>query len=63
MIESNPNGLAAANTIALTNTPAGYWLTNADSEQPVVFAVHQRPTDARIAYTEQLMGWKWKDAV
>ena len=43
-------------------TPVGYWcLYNIDTPH-TRFGMYQKPTDEQIKNTEQLLGWKWKNA-
>jgi hypothetical protein len=41
--------------------PVGYWLLYGGNSG-MQFAMYQKPTDEQIKNTEELLGWKWKDA-
>jgi len=41
--------------------PVGYWVLGQDRYH-TMFPMYEKPTDYQIYNTEQLLGWKWKDA-
>jgi len=49
-------------TITQPPKPVGYWVLYEQAPQTISFAMHHKPTDEQIKNTEQLLGWKWKDA-
>jgi hypothetical protein len=42
--------------------PVGYWDLYAQAPQRTSIAMYHKPTDEQIKNTEQLLGWKWRDA-
>jgi hypothetical protein len=42
--------------------PVGYWILDPGGAVHTQFAVFSKPTDEQIKNTEQMFGWKWKDA-
>jgi hypothetical protein len=42
--------------------PVGYWILCPGGVMHTGFAMYSKPTDEQIKNTEQLLGWKWKDA-
>lgn len=42
--------------------PIGYWVLYPGAVQCTMFAMYVKPTDEQIRNTEQLLGWKWRDA-
>jgi hypothetical protein len=42
--------------------PVGYWVLYEQAPQTVSFSMYHKPTDEQIKNTEQLLGWKWRDA-
>jgi hypothetical protein len=49
-------------TILELPKPVGYWILYPGPPQHTAFAMYVKPTDEQIKNTEQLLGWKWKDA-
>lgn len=49
-------------TIAQPPKPVGYWILYPGHPQHTAFTMYVKPTDEQIKNTEQLLGWKWKDA-
>lgn len=49
-------------TITQPPKPVGYWVLYAQASQHISFAMYHKPTDEQIKNTEQLLGWKWRDA-
>jgi hypothetical protein len=42
--------------------PVGYWILDPGGVARTQFPMYSKPTDEQIKNTEQLLGWKWKDA-
>jgi hypothetical protein len=42
--------------------PVGYWCLYQVQGYSTQFAVWNKPTDEQIKNTEELLGWKWKEA-
>ena len=42
--------------------PVGYWCLYETGGLSTNFAMYHKPTDEQIKNTEQLLGWKWRDA-
>jgi hypothetical protein len=42
--------------------PLGYWILDPQGVWHTHFTMYSKPTDEQIKNTEQLLGWKWKDA-
>jgi hypothetical protein len=42
--------------------PVGYWILDPQGLWKTQFAMYSKPTDEQIKNTEELLGWKWKDA-
>jgi hypothetical protein len=42
--------------------PVGYWVLYEQAPQKTLLTMYHKPTDEQIQNTEQLLGWKWKDA-
>jgi hypothetical protein len=42
--------------------PIGYWVLYEQAPQRISFSMYHKPTDEQIKNTEQLLGWKWRDA-
>jgi hypothetical protein len=42
--------------------PVGYWILDPQGVWHTHFTMYSKPTDEQIKNTEQLLGWKWKDA-
>jgi hypothetical protein len=42
--------------------PVGYWVLYEQAPQKTSIAMYHKPTDEQIKNTEQLLGWKWRDA-
>lgn len=51
-----------AYTFAQPSKPVGYWVLSALTTQAISFSMYRKPTRLQIWFTEQLLGWKWKDA-
>lgn len=49
-------------TIAKPPKPVGWWVLGHGGYGTTQFAIYVKPTDDQIYNTEQLLGWKWKDA-
>ena len=49
-------------TIALPPKPIGWWCLYQVQGYSTQFAVWNKPTDEQIKNTEELLGWKWKEA-
>lgn len=53
-----------ANTQLLTPPkPLGAWNLSSDNTPGIRFSMYHKPTDDQIKNTEELLGWKWEDAV
>lgn len=53
----------AALIIPAAPKPSGYWVLYDNAPHKIRFYVYHRPTDEQIKNTEQLLGWKWEEAV
>jgi hypothetical protein len=42
--------------------PLGYWILDPQGLIHTQFAMYSKPTEQQIKNTEELLGWKWKDA-
>jgi len=42
--------------------PVGYWVLDPQGLVNTMFSMYSKPTDEQIKNTEELLGWKWKDA-
>ena len=42
--------------------PVGYWVLYEGAPQLMMFEMHHKPTEQKIKNTEELLGWKWRDA-
>lgn len=42
--------------------PVGYWCLYNTSGYSTQFSIYNKPTDEQIKNTEELLGWKWRDA-
>ena len=42
--------------------PVGSWVLDSGGVVHTQFLMYSKPTDEQIKNTEQLLGWKWKDA-
>lgn len=42
--------------------PVGYWRLYEGASPYTQFPMFIKPTDEQIKNTEELLGWKWKDA-
>ena len=42
--------------------PIGYWCLYDLESYNIMFSMYQKPTDEQIKNTEELLGWKWKNA-
>ena len=51
-----------AYTFARPPKPVGYWVLCAQATPTISFSIYRKPTRLQIWFTEQLMGWKWRDA-
>jgi hypothetical protein len=51
-----------AKTFTQPPKPVGYWVLYDGAPQTLSFAMYHKPTDEQIKNTEQLLGWKWRDA-
>ena len=49
-------------TFAKPPEPVGYWILDPQGVWKTQFAMYSKPTDEQIKNTEELLGWKWKDA-
>ena len=49
-------------TFAQPPKPVGFWILDPRGAVKTQFAMYSRPTDQQIKNTEELLGWKWKDA-
>jgi hypothetical protein len=45
-----------------TPEPVGYWILDPGGVVRTQFSMYSKPTDQQIKNTEELLGWKWKDA-
>jgi len=45
-----------------TPKPVGYWILDPGGVVHTQFAMFSKPTGEQIKNTEQMFGWKWKDA-
>lgn len=68
-MENNVNGISTADlvapgtyTIARAPQPVGYWILGSGGYATTAFTMYAKPTADQIYNTEQLLGWKWKDA-
>ena len=48
--------------ICMPPTPVGWWCLYKTDGYSTQFAVWEKPTDEQIKNTEELLGWKWKEA-
>ena len=48
--------------ICMPPKPVGWWCLYQVQGYSTQFAVWNKPTDERIKNTEELLGWKWKEA-
>lgn len=73
IMENSVNGISAKDlelnsvpvgtyTIARAPQPIGYWILGSGGYATTNFAMYVKPTADQIFNTEQLLGWKWKDA-
>jgi hypothetical protein len=51
-----------AYTIAQPPKPVGYWVLYGQGSPYTQFSMYHKPTRLQIWFTEQLLGWKWRDA-
>ena len=49
-------------TFATPPKPVGYWCLYSTTGYSVQFSLYQKPTDEQIKNTEEVLGWKWRDA-
>ena len=42
--------------------PVGYWVLYDLNNPSFYFPMYTKPTEQQIKNTEDLLGWKWKDA-
>ena len=49
-------------TFVMPPTPVGWWCLYQVQGYSTQFAVWDKPTDEQIKNTEELLGWKWKEA-
>ncbi len=49
-------------TIVMPPKPVGWWCLYQVQGYSTQFAVWDKPTDEQIKNTEELFGWKWKEA-
>ena len=48
--------------ICMPPKPVGWWCLYQVQGYSTQFAVWNKPTDEQIKNTEELLGWKWKEA-
>jgi len=49
-------------TFAKPPKPVGYWILDPQGVWKTQFAMYSKPNEQQIKNTEELLGWKWKDA-
>jgi hypothetical protein len=49
-------------TFAKPPEPVGFWILDPQGAWKTHFSMYSKPTDQQIKNTEELLGWKWKDA-
>jgi len=49
-------------TISQHPEPVGYWMLHPQGSNGVRFYMNHKPSRLHIWFTEQLLGWKWRDA-
>ena len=53
---------AGSYTFAKPPEPVGYWIFDVQGVWKTQLAMYSKPTEQQIKNTEELLGWKWKDA-
>ena len=43
--------------------PKGFWILDPGGECTTSIAIYSKPTYAQIKKTQELLGWKWQDAL
>jgi hypothetical protein len=61
-MSTEQTNLPSKYTIYRSPQPVGYWVLYAEANPHTSFAMYHKPTDEQIKNTEQLLGWKWRDA-